>query len=189
MKKTNLQNLIERCASDDRSAFSELYRCTYARLLALTRRIIRDEDVARDVLQNAYVTIWKKASTFDALRGSPMTWMLVIVRNATIDEWRRLRRHYSDETIEETLHDSAPLPDERTDRSIIRGLLETELSRLPERMANVIRLYFLKNQTVAEISKELSISMNTIRSWLRRGLERLRHALPFETAQVAAFIN
>ena len=189
MDNSGLAALLNGCAEGDRSAFSNLYRETYSRLFALTRRIIRDEDVARDVLQNAYVTIWKKARHFDHLKGRPMTWMLVIVRNASIDEWRRLRKHYADEVIEDSLSDTNQLPDERAERSIMRGLLETELGRLPERMANVIRRYFLNNQTVAEISKELSISMNTIRSWLRRGLERLRHALPFETAQVAAFIN
>ncbi|MDF1680016.1 sigma-70 family RNA polymerase sigma factor [Ponticaulis sp.] len=189
MDNSNLAALLSSCADGDRTAFSRLYRETYARLFSLTRRIIRDEDVARDVLQNAYVTIWKKAQQFDTLKGRPMTWMLVIVRNASIDEWRRLRRHYAEEVIEDTLSDSNPLPDERAERSIMRGLLEAELSRLPEQMSNVIRRYFLNNQTVAEISEELSISMNTIRSWLRRGLERLRHALPFDTAQVAAFIN
>ena len=192
MKKnvvTDLVPLLQRCAEKDRPAFSDLYRLTFSKLFTLTKRIVKDEDIARDVLQKSYITIWNKAAHFDPDKGRPMTWMLVIVRNTAIDEWRRIRRHSQDAVIDDTLADSSALPDERTELVLVRNTLIAELARLPERMADVIRRRFLLNQPASEIANELSIPLNTVRSWIRRGLELLRNALPYDSAHVAIFVR
>ncbi|MAI90888.1 sigma-70 family RNA polymerase sigma factor [Ponticaulis sp.] len=184
-----LSEALTQCANREKHAFIKLYNLTSGLLYRLTRRIVKDDDLAQDVLQKGYLAIWRKAHHFDDEKGRALTWMMVIMRNHAIDEWRRQQRHAACEDICETIPDTAERPDVETDRSQIRRILEAELHRLPSRMAFVIHSRFLLGKTVREIADEMSISINTIKSWIRRGLKMLRDTLPFETAQVGLFME
>src|ERR1044072_784245 len=80
-----LQHLLGRCALRDRAAFVELYRATSAHLNGIALRILRNRQWAEEVLQDAYVKIWNHAADYEASRGTAMTWMINIVRNAALD--------------------------------------------------------------------------------------------------------
>ena len=178
---------LQRCARRDHLAFASLYLLTSKPLYAVTRRILKDDDRAKDAFQRAFLSIWRKAGGFDPAKGRAFTWMLVIVRNEAIDEWRRIQRQRRYHDLCPTLEDSAALPDEQAELVRIRTLLRAEVARLPEGMARVIRRRFLHGQPAREIAADLDIPLNTVRSWIQRGLELLRRALPMETAQEAMF--
>ena len=76
----DLVALLARVAKQDRSAFSELYQATSAKLYGVVWRILPAKDRAEDVLQDVYVRIWNRASSFDAAKASPIAWMATIAR-------------------------------------------------------------------------------------------------------------
>ena len=84
-----LQALLARCARRDHGAFEQLYRLTSPKLFALCAGMLRRDDLAEEVLQDAFVQIWRQADRFDRSRASPMTWMAVIVRHRAIDVLRK----------------------------------------------------------------------------------------------------
>ena len=83
-----LNELLLRSAHRDAEAFSQLYRLASPRLYALCKRLMRDDELAEDVLQEGFVKIWNNAGAFVAGRGSAMTWMTTIVRNQALDKLR-----------------------------------------------------------------------------------------------------
>jgi RNA polymerase sigma-70 factor (ECF subfamily) len=84
-----LGNLLASVASGDRAAFEELYHVTSRRLFPIVRRIVGERELAEDVLQEIYLTIWRKAGQYDRRRGSPFSWIAAIARNRAIDRLRR----------------------------------------------------------------------------------------------------
>src|SRR5579863_6784453 len=87
----DLSELLARTARRDREAFRALYRATSAKLMGVIARILNHGDMAREVLQEAYVRIWEKAGDFDPAKGSALAWMATIARNRALDEVRRVR--------------------------------------------------------------------------------------------------
>ena len=86
LQTADLIALLARIAKQDRGAFSALYAATSAKLYGVVWRILPAQDRAEDVLQDVYVTIWNRAASYDASKGSPITWMATIARNRAIDE-------------------------------------------------------------------------------------------------------
>jgi hypothetical protein len=110
--RARLVTLMERTGQGDASAFEELYRRTSAKLFGMCCRIFPDRGEAEDALQDAYITVWNKAATFDAARASPITWLATVTRNRAIDRLRA-RGRTGLAPIEEAneIADAAPLAD------------------------------------------------------------------------------
>ena len=85
----DLVELLRRVALEDRQAFQLLFRATSAKLYGIVFRILRRKDLADEVVQEAYLRIWRRAASFNPKAGSPITWMAVIARNLALDEVRR----------------------------------------------------------------------------------------------------
>src|ERR1700676_4555950 len=86
--RSQLLAALARVAGGDRSALQIVYQDTCAKLFGVCLRILNDRSEAEDVLQDVYVTVWRKAATFDPGRASPITWMVAIARNRAIDRLR-----------------------------------------------------------------------------------------------------
>src|SRR5262245_45193346 len=86
--RSQLAAALVRVASGDRAALRLVYRGTSAKLFGFCLRILNDRSEAEDVLQDVYVTVWRKAAAFDPGRASPITWMVAIARNRAIDRLR-----------------------------------------------------------------------------------------------------
>src|ERR1041385_1485176 len=84
-----LSDLVRKVARRDRAAFAELYDLTSAKLFGVILRIIRQRDVAEDVLQESFVAVWERAPDYDPVRGSVMSWLVTIARHRAIDQLRR----------------------------------------------------------------------------------------------------
>src|SRR5579864_2856392 len=91
-EQDELNRLLLRTGQSDRSAFEELYRRTAAKLFGISLRLLRDRDDAEEVLQEIYVTVWRRAASFDASRASAVPWLIALARNKAIDRLRQQRR-------------------------------------------------------------------------------------------------
>ena len=180
--RADLERLLARTALRDHDAFAELYRLTSAKLFGVVLRILPRRSEAEEVLQVAYYRIWSHADRFASARGSPITWMAAIARNAAIDRRRSRASREADRTSStrddatgiESVADERPSPEAATIRTDDARRLGRCMDELDERHAFAIRRAFLGGATYREIAGELAVPENTIKTWVRRSLVRLR---------------
>lgn len=172
-----LVNLLDAVARGDRWALSEVYARTSAKLYGICLRLLGSEADAQDALQEAYVTVWQKAARFDASKASPITWLSVLARNKAIDRLRQ--RPIGGEELDE----AASIPDaglsalELVEQAQEADRLSRCLDELEERSRTMIHAAFLEGATYSELAERESVPLGTMKSWIRRGLIRLRGCL------------
>ena len=167
--------LLAASAAGDRAAFAALYQVTSRRLFAIGFRVVERRDWAEEVVQEAYVRIWRNASSFDAGRGGAMAWMATITRNVAIDRLRRERWEFSvlgDGNGGSAPEPSADLIDEILLRDDSRALARC-LDGLSDESRRAILLAYCWGYTYDELSRVFDAPVNTVKSWTRRGLLRL----------------
>ena len=125
-----LDSLLSRVAAGDEHAFAQLYRLTAARLYGAIVRMIRDRHEAEDLLQDVFTTAWRRADSFDARRGTAMTWLMTLARNRTIDRIRQHRELPLDDELALSIPDENPTPDLGAQASQERLRLERGLAHL-----------------------------------------------------------
>jgi len=170
---------LARVAGGDRAALRLVYRDTSAKLFGICLRILRDQGEAEDVLQEVYLTVWRRAAAFDPQRASPITWLVAIARNRAIDRLRstaaaRLARPV-DEALE--LGDDAPSALERVESEQQRQRLMDCLGELEPQHAAAIRSAFLDGATYEALAARMNVPLGTMKSWIRRSLIKLRACL------------
>ncbi len=175
----DLALLLARCALRDRNAFAKLYRASSAQLFGIVLRIVNNHDMASDVLQEGFVKIWQRADDFQPDRAKPITWMTAIMRNQAIDILRRNVHHGHWVDIDE-----APLlADEAADHGDVLGneqqyqQIHRCLKQLEENQQRAIRLAYFEGLTHELLARRLNAPLGTVKSWIRRGLLRLKHCL------------
>lgn len=176
-RKALLEALVA-TGEEDRSAFQRVYRLTSAKLFGICLRICGDRQGAEDVLHEVYLTIWKRAGSFQPGRASPISWLATIARNRAID-WRRsdtARRtdpvEWADEIPDAGLAaDDALIADEGDRR------LHLCLDSLEAQQRAAIRTAFFDGLTYAELAARSEVPLGTMKSWVRRGLARLKDCL------------
>jgi RNA polymerase sigma factor (sigma-70 family) len=167
-----LAALLARAADGDQPAFAEFYERTSAKLFGIISRILVERGEAEDVLQEVYVTVWRKAAEFDAARASPVTWI------ATID---RLRARGSrpvaplDEAAE--VGDTAPLADVLIDAGREAARVTAALARIEPRHAAAIRACYFEGLSYEALAARENVPVGTLKSWVHRGLLRMRAEL------------
>lgn len=170
---------IGRVATGDRTAFGNVYRMTSAKLHGIVIRILGDRAEAEDVLQDVYLTVWRRAGDYDPAIASPVTWLVAIARNRAIDRLRALRVVRTAVEIEAILdiEDGGPSPQERVVREQERRRLDDCLDVLPEVNRLAIRAAFFGGLTYEEAAIAAGVPVGTMKSWIRRGLISLRGCL------------
>ena len=173
-----LVRLLAACAHGDQAAFEQLYRQTSAKLFGVALRIVRQEDLAEEVLQDCYIRIWNRASDYRAELAAPLTWMASIVRNCAVDQLRRRRPEVAgvDEEIEATPSE-APGPLEEVERSRDGSALARCLGELEARQRQAILLAFHDGLSHSELAVQLREPLGTVKTWVRRGLAKLKTCL------------
>ena len=180
MAPDQLSDLLSRCALRDQQAFAELYRHASAKLFAVAVRITRRRDWAEEVLQESFVNIWNHASGYSPSKSAPMTWMTAIVRNRALDLLRRPREVELDEEHEEliaSIPDDAPGPDELLRQSADAGALAECMKQLTGEQQKSITLAFFYGLSHGELAQQMQKPLGTVKTWVRRGLERLKDCL------------
>ena len=179
-----LAELLGACGRGDRAAFARLYEATSPKLFGVAIRMLRREDLAEEVLQECYVSIWTNARTYSAGLSAPMTWMTSIVRNRCLDSLRRPRVEVSlargDESGEDPLEavpSEEPEPLETLRQSRDAKALAECLGKLDGKMRQAIVLAFFDGLSHSELAGHMRQPLGTVKTWIRRGLERLRSCL------------
>ena len=163
---------------EDRSAFRTVYDLTSAKLFGVVLRICNDRGAAEEVLSDVYLTIWKRAGAYEPGRASPISWLATIARNRAID-WRRASARAPSTPLDEA-------PDIADDRASAFDLLAQEegaralhlcLDALDDKQRGAIRTAFFDGLTYAELAERDAVPLGTMKSWVRRGLIRLKECL------------
>lgn len=179
LTRDELAVALVRAGQGDRSAFRTVYEATSAKLFGVCLRILPDRQTAEDVLQDTYVTVWRKAASFDASRASPITWLVTIARNRAIDRLRSAAPMKNAAPVEEAhdLADAGPLASETIEQADEAARLNGCLETLEDKARAVIRTAFFEGATYDELAKRENVPLGTMKSWIRRGLMRLRSCL------------
>lgn len=177
--RRQLAAALVRVAGGDRDALRVVYQDTSAKLFGVCLRILKDRGEAEDVLQEVFVTVWRRAASFDPGRASPITWMVAIARNRAIDRLRASAISRRMEPIEsaDAVSDPAPAAVERVELAQQHQRLSRCLEELEARQASAIREAFLDGTTYEELATRMSVPLGTMKSWIRRGLLKLRTCL------------
>jgi RNA polymerase sigma-70 factor (ECF subfamily) len=174
----DLANLMKRVAAGERAALRQLYDATSAKLFAVCLRILSDREESEDVLQEVYVTIWRRADRFDGSRASVMTWVSTIARNRAIDRLRaRGPLAYADQVEDLEIPDGAVSAEALLVTAGEEGRLRNCLSELDARTEKVIRTAFFEGVTYEALARRMDTPLGTVKSWVRRGLAKLKGCL------------
>ncbi|MGQ0578055.1 MAG: sigma-70 family RNA polymerase sigma factor [Betaproteobacteria bacterium] len=180
MDAEQLSDLLSRCALRDQHAFRTLYQHSSAKLFAVAVRITRRRDWAEEVLQESFISIWNHAPGYNAAKSAPMTWMTAIVRNRALDLLRRPREVESDgdhDDLMASIPDASPGPEELLKRSMEAGALAECMKQLTGEQQQSIALAFFNGLSHGELARHMRKPLGTVKTWVRRALERLRGCL------------
>jgi len=177
---TQLIALLDRVALADESALRELYELTSSKLYGVAVRVVTNREWAEDVLQEAYLNIWKIAGDYKASLSPPMAWMGLLVRSRGLDFLRRRvsdradRSQPLDDIISDTVAGDSPNPMDTTQASEQAWALHQCLNQLENRQREVVSLAYLRDLSHSELAQQLRLPLGTVKTWIRRGLEQLR---------------
>ncbi len=180
--REQLKKAMQRLADGDRAALEEIYQATSAKLFGICYRILGDRKEAEDALQDVYINLWQRADRYDPARASPISWLATFARNRAVDRLRTGKVQRNAVPVEEAapVPDAAPLADamlidaERSAR--IHSCIET----LDTNQRTAIRTAFFEGQTYAELAEANDVPLGTMKSWVRRGLAKLKTCLEAE---------
>lgn len=170
---------LQAVAAGDRAAFEQLYRSTSSKLLGVCMRVLPDREEAEDVLQEVYVTVWRKAAQFDASRASPITWLAMIARNRAIDRLRASPSGVRSAPVElaEEVADPGASPQDGAESSAENARLGQCLEKLDSQRRSLVRTAFFEGVTYEELASRIGSPLGTVKSWIRRSLLQLRACL------------
>ena len=173
-----LSQLMSRIAAGERDALRQLYDATSAKLFGVCLRILSDREESEDVLQDVYVTIWRRADRFDGARASVMTWVSTIARNRAIDRLRaRGPMAYAEQVDVLEIADGQDSAETLLSAADDRNRLHGCMSELDDRTQKVIRTAFFDGVTYEALAKSMDAPLGTVKSWIRRGLAKLKGCL------------
>ncbi|NRO97921.1 sigma-70 family RNA polymerase sigma factor [Paraburkholderia sp. NMBU_R16] len=181
-----LAALIARVAREDAAAMRALYELTAAKLFGVALRILVKREWAEEALQESFVNIWRHAGDYQESLAAPLTWMSAIVRNRSLDCLRRQHVGRTDagagfagfaewsDAFDETLSDDARDPVDAALVSQSARRLAYCMQRLDAHQRQAVALAYLRDASHGEIAATLAVPLGTVKSWVRRGLEKLR---------------
>ena len=180
-----LTDLLAQCKSGDKHAFSLLYKKTAGRLNGIAYRITRHVDSANEVLQEAFIQIWKNREQYQSDKSEPFTWLASIVRYRAYDRLRYDKRRHQQDVVEfnefdlmETHLDNIHQQTQNVgfgDHS--QQALNNCLAKLEQKQSQSILMAYMYGYSREEISNYFDTPVNTIKSWIRRSLGRLQLCL------------
>lgn len=173
--------LLASVAKGDEAAFERLYGATRAKLFGVVLRILRRQDLAEEVIQEAYVKIWNNAGQFNPGMASPITWMVSIARNRAIDVVRK-RGETSIEEEPAAMEVASDTPDPLARREMteeLKRILECVGQLDPERQKLVLLAYY-NGWSREQLAEKFNTPLNTVKTWLRRSMLEIRECLGLE---------
>jgi RNA polymerase sigma-70 factor (ECF subfamily) len=181
-----LIDLMQRIAAHDQdaaAALRELYELTSSRLYGVALRVTGKREWAEDALQDAYLNIWRIAADYRVSLSPPMAWMGVVVRSRSLDFLRRRsservdQNQELDDYLQETMAGDGTDPSDAASASEQAWALRQCLSRLEPKQREVVSLAYLRDLSHGELAEQLKLPLGTVKTWIRRGIEQLRHCM------------
>lgn len=161
----------------DRDAFSRLFDHFAPRLKAFGIRSGADPETAEELAQEAMISVWRKADSFDPGKAAVSTWIFAIARNKRID---KLRRENRPEIEEEDYADQMSAPaaaDATLEAAQNQVMLRKSIAALPKEQATIVEMAFYEDKSHSAIAEELSLPLGTVKSRIRLALNRLREEM------------
>lgn len=177
MTPHDITKLIVRTSMKDRGAFDLLYRQTSAKLFGVCLRVLKDRAEAEEALQEVYVKVWTKADRFAVSELSPISWLVAIARNHAIDRIRARRAASADLDEAADVADPRPGPEALALAGSERVRIFQCMETLEKDRADAVRGAYLAGESYAELAERFGVPLNTMRTWLRRSLLKLRDCL------------
>ena len=177
---TELIALIDRIALADEKALRALYDLTSSKLYGVAVRVVSNREWAEDVLQEAFITIWRIAGDYKATLSPPLAWLGLVVRSRGLDFLRRRasgradRMQALDDVISDTVAGDSPNPMDTAQASEQALALHQCLSQLDNKQREVVSLAYMRDMSHGELAQQLKLPLGTVKTWIRRGLEQLR---------------
>jgi len=172
-------DLIRRIGLADSSAFEELYQRYSGVVYSTAYRVLNSAADAEEVAQEVFFMIWEKSPMFDAARGKPITWVLTMTRNKSIDRLRSLQRRFrlQDEVEKETstddfIHERRPA--DEIDAMEKGQIVRSAVMKLNREQREVIEMAYFGGLTQQEIASRLHEPLGTVKARIRRGMFRLK---------------
>ena len=178
--------LLERVAApalplpEREQAFQALYDLTCSKAYGLAVRVVGNREWAEDVLQEAYLQVWRVAGSYRSSLSPPLAWLGILVRSRALDFLRRRASGRADAAqeldtaLEETLQGDSANPMDTRQASEAAWALHECLRKLEARQRQVVSLAYLRDLSHSELAEQLSLPLGTVKTWIRRGLEQLR---------------
>ncbi|WP_306152650.1 sigma-70 family RNA polymerase sigma factor [Roseovarius sp. MMSF_3281] len=175
--RDEIETLLAACTLGDKRAFGALYSATSAKLFGICLRVLDNRAEAEEVLHDVYVKIWHNAGRYQANGLSPMTWLITIARNAAVDRLRKRRAPAVSMEQAEARPDPGPGPEAQAVAASEAERLSACFDELDEGHAQAVRGAYLDGETYADLAARFEVPLNTMRTWLRRSLLKLKECL------------
>lgn len=177
--RERLKATMARLAHGERGALEEVYRLTNVKLFGICYRILGDRKEAEDALQDVYISLWRNAARYDPKRASPIAWLATFARNRAVDRLRTGKVRRGAVPVDEagTLADEGPAADELLVDAERTARVHACLESLGDPQRGAIRSAFLEGRTYAELAAQEDVPLGTMKSWIRRGLAKLKHCM------------
>jgi RNA polymerase sigma-70 factor, ECF subfamily len=176
--KTDFAGLIEKIAeSQDRDAFAALFAHFAPRLKGYLLRLGASDGQAEEVLQEALLTVWRKAHLFDRKKAAASTWIFTIARNRRIDILRKKKFPEIDAEDPSLVPDAPRAPDEEVIEAREGAAVRVALEKLPDEQRELVRLAFYNGWSHSKIAADTNLPLGTVKSRLRLAFSRLRNEL------------
>lgn len=173
----DVECMILAVAEGDRNAFLSLYDATSAKLFGVCLRVLNDRADAEDVLQEVFVKVWRNAERYTANGLSPMTWLITVARNASIDRLRTRKAPTEDTDVAEAMPATGPTPEAAAIAASEAKRIAECLGELEDDRAAAVRGAYLDGRTYQELADRFDVPLNTMRTWLRRSLQKLKECM------------
>jgi RNA polymerase sigma-70 factor (ECF subfamily) len=174
-------------AKHDAKAFKDLYESSAPKLFSFILRILQNRELAEEVLQESFVNIWNNAASYQSSLASPMTWMTTIVRNRAFDLLRKLNNgqhlqvSYETDEFENDLWQTMESPDANPEQALGLSQDAASLARCMTKLEGLHRqamsLAYFHDLSHSEVADQMQLPIGTVKTWIRRGLEKLRLCL------------
>ena len=174
--------LLERIAAKDKDALNTLYNRYMTPVYSLSLRMLKQPPLAEEVTQDVFLNIWLKASSFNASRGNPRSWIMSVTHHRVVDVIRARRRAYTVadpegyETLER-LPSAEPSVESQVAQSLDRERIIRALAALPDNQREVIELAYFEGYSQSEMAEKLSQPLGTIKTRVRLAMQKLRTSL------------
>lgn len=172
--KISEEELIDRLKAQDTEALNYLYDHYSAALYGTILRIVRTEEVAQEVLHDAFLRIWEKINQYQSDKGRLFTWMVNLARNLSIDKVRSKEIKNTRKT--DKVEDNVGLIDRsKNDHMAVDGIgIREVVAKLPKDLQLIIELMYFQGYTQSEISEEYEIPLGTVKTRTRSAMQALR---------------